>query len=71
MFTDFKIPTDKRKKACESDIPWLDDGVVDSFDPSRPPPIVVIKLPEERASAGKKSMIRWPLAGLSRLQWWK
>ena len=54
MFTDFNVLTSKVEKACESKPPWFEDDIVDSFGPSRPPPMVVIKLPGARGEVGRK-----------------
>ena len=53
MFTDFNLLTNKIENACESESPWLNDDIADSFDPSRLPPRVVIKLPGARAAVEK------------------
>ena len=55
-FTDFNMLTNKVDKTCESDIPWLDDDIVDSFSPSRLPPRVAKKLPAGYGSRGKGNL---------------
>ena len=53
-FTDFNVLTCKAEKAGESTFPWFGEDIVNSFDPSRLSPRVVIKLPVERVAAEKE-----------------
>ena len=52
--TDFNVFANKVEKASDSKISWYDDDIVDSFDPSRLPPRVVMKLPGARIAVEKE-----------------